>query len=95
FAQRTGHGNVGAIRCLHIRLRLDRAATRPAETEQHARSHDDHEPRTPHRRLLSSRKAAARRSGKLVSHATSASSTADLVGFPNALVAASQDFEPE
>ena len=67
FAQRTGHGNVGAIRCLHIRLRLDRAATRPAETEQHTRSHDGPEPRTPHRRPLSSRRATAHRSGRYAS----------------------------
>ena len=67
LAQRVGQVVVSSTSNILICLRLDRAATRHTETEQHARSHDDHEPRTPHRRPLSSRRATAHRSGRYAS----------------------------
>ena len=67
LAQRVGQVVVSSTSNILICLRLDRAATRPAETEQHTRSHDAHEPKTPHRRPLSSRRATAHRSGRYAS----------------------------
>ena len=67
LAQRVGQVVVSSPSNILIRLRLDRATTRQAEAEQHTRSHDGPGPKTPHRRLLSSRRATARRSGRYAS----------------------------
>ena len=64
LAQRMGQVVVSSPSNILIRLRLDRAATRHTEAEQHTRSHDGPEPKTPHRRPLSSRRATARRPGR-------------------------------
>ena len=67
LAQRMGQVVVSSPSNILIRLRLDRAATRHTEAEQHTRSHDGPEPKTPHRRPLSSRRATARRPGRYAS----------------------------